>query len=149
MNGFSWVIENEIGGMARPDRRDEAIWGWLAERNVGLVVSLTGTAPDAGTLARFGLDLLHLPIPDFNPPGADAIDEFLAKARFYRHEGKAIVVHCGAGVGRTGTMVACYLVDKGFGADEAVRLVRDARPGSIETQEQEQAIIDLANRLRG
>jgi atypical dual specificity phosphatase len=146
VNGFSWVIENEIGGMARPDPRHEGVWAWLAERNVGLVVSLTGAAPDAGVLARHGLDLLHLPIADFTPPGPGDIEEFIAKARFYRHEGKAVVVHCGAGIGRTGTMIACYLVDRGFGADEAIRLVREARPGSIETVEQEQVIHDLAAR---
>lgn len=149
VNGFSWVIENEIGGMARPDSRNEAIWEWLCARNIGLVVSLTGSAPDPGVLARHGLDLLHLPVPDFTPPGQDAINEFLAKARFYRHEGKAIVVHCGAGIGRTGTMIACYLVDKGFGAAEAIELVRQARPGSIETHEQEQVIHELARRLSG
>ena len=148
MNGFSWVLENEIGGMARPDGRDETIWNWLAERNIGLVVSLTTVAPDAGVLARHGIDVLHLPVPDFTPPSPQAISEFLEKARFYRHDGKAIVVHCGAGVGRTGTMIASYLVDKGLSAEEAIRAVRESRPGSIETVEQEQAIIDLAGRMR-
>jgi atypical dual specificity phosphatase len=148
MNNFSWVIENEIAGMARPDMRSEAIWAWLAERNVGLVVSLTSGAPSADVLARHGLDLLHSPVPDFTPPGAEVIAEFLQKARFYRHEGKAIVVHCGAGIGRTGTLIACYLVDKGYDPEEAIDTVRRARPGSIETSEQEQAVRALAERLR-
>src|SRR5688572_15836237 len=56
MNGFSWVVENQIAGMARPELRSEAVWAWLAERNIGLVVSLTSAAPDAGVLARYGLD---------------------------------------------------------------------------------------------
>ena len=58
-------------------------------------------------------------------------------------------MHCGAGIGRTGTMIACYLVDKGFSAEEAIQLVRQARPGSIETREQEQVIHDLAQRMSG
>jgi atypical dual specificity phosphatase len=148
MNGFSWVIENEIAGMARPDFRSEAIWAWLAERNVGLVVSLTSGAPDSGMLARYGLDALHLPVPDFAPPSQDVISDFLEKARFYRHEGKAIVVHCGAGIGRTGTLIACYLVDKGMDPDEAIDTVRRARPGSIETPEQERAVRTLAERMK-
>lgn len=134
--------------MARPDPRSQAIWQWLADQNIGLVVSLTHATADAGTLASVGLELLHLPIPDFTPPSDAIIDEFLRQARFYRHEGKGIVVHCGAGMGRTGTMLACYLVDKGFPAEEAVAIVRQARPGSIETPEQEQAVFDLGQRMK-
>lgn len=148
MNGFSWVIENEIAGMARPGYGAEQLWEWLADRNVGLVVSLTHDTPDPGVLAKHGLDLAHLPVADFTPPDAETIDEFLEKARFYNHEGKAIVVHCGAGIGRTGTMIACYLVDKGFDPAEAVEIVRRARPGSIETPEQEQAVHALAKRMK-
>jgi atypical dual specificity phosphatase len=147
VNGFSWVIENEIAGMARPDFRAESLWRWLAERNIGLVVSLTGGAPDADLLAQHGIELLHLPVPDFAPPGKEAVDAFLQQARFQRHQGKAVVVHCGAGIGRTGTMIACYLVDKGFAPDEAIRMVRHARPGSIETAEQERVVHELAARL--
>jgi atypical dual specificity phosphatase len=146
VNGFSWVVEGEIAGMARPDFRSEAIWTWLAEQNIGLVVSLTHNAPDQGELAANGLELLHLPVPDFTPPSKETIDDFLKHARFYRHEGKGIVVHCGAGIGRTGTMIACYLVDKGFEPAEAIKLVREARPGSIETIEQERAVFALAER---
>jgi atypical dual specificity phosphatase len=149
MNGFSWVVEGEIGGMARPPRDAHALWRWLADRNVRLVVSLTSGAPDPGELAAAGLDGVHIPIPDFTPPTPEDIDEFLSHARFCRHEGKAVVVHCGAGIGRTGTMIACWLVDQGMAPQKAVATVRRARPGSIETAEQEQAIRDFAARREG
>lgn len=134
--------------MASPAGRDDALWPWLAGQGIGLVVSLTGVAPDGNVLARHGLELLHIPVPDFTPPAPEDIDTFLQHARFQRHEGKAIVVHCGAGIGRTGTMIACYLVGQGMSADQAIALIRKKRPGSIETQEQEEAVRALEARLR-
>jgi len=41
-------------------------------------------------------------------------------------------VHCGAGLGRTGTVLACYLISRGLCAEHAIDRVRDARPGAIE-----------------
>jgi atypical dual specificity phosphatase len=148
VNNFSWVIENEIAGMARPFVRDDGLWKWVAGKGVGLVVSLTGAVPEAGAMAAAGIDSLHIPVEDFAAPTGDDIEKFLQSARFYRHEGKAIVVHCGAGIGRTGTMIACYLVDQGMAPGEAVELVRRKRPGSIETEDQEQAVHALAARRR-
>ena len=41
MNNFSWVVEGEIAGMARPYGRDESLWPWLADKDIALVVCLT------------------------------------------------------------------------------------------------------------
>ena len=55
-------------------------------------------------------------------------------------------VHCGAGLGRTGVIVACYFVAKDMTAKNAVARVRRLRPGSIETEEQEEAVNEFARR---
>jgi atypical dual specificity phosphatase len=51
-----------------------------------------------------------------------------------------VAVQCLAGKGRTGTVLAAYFVRQGLTADEAIRKVRDLRPGSVEVAEQEEAI---------
>jgi protein tyrosine phosphatase len=58
-----------------------------------------------------------------------------------------VAVHCGAGLGRSGTPIAAYLVSQGAAPDDAIALVRARRPGSIETAEQEVAVHEFARRL--
>lgn len=53
-----------------------------------------------------------------------------------------VAVHCLAGLGRTGTMLACYLVATGTPANNAIMRIREWRPGSIETKEQEAVVYE-------
>jgi atypical dual specificity phosphatase len=97
---------------------------------------------------QLGIDSVHLPFADFTAPsqaqleaGVQAISSALAR-------GQRVAVHCGGGLGRTGTLLACYLVfSEGVSADEAMARVRAARPGSIETDDQEQAVRRYAQRF--
>ena len=62
----------------------------------------------------------------------------------------AVGVHCAMGCGRTGTILACYLVAReGYSADDAIIETRKRRRGSIETRRQEQAVRDYERSFRG
>ncbi|MGH7370059.1 MAG: fused DSP-PTPase phosphatase/NAD kinase-like protein, partial [Candidatus Methylomirabilaceae bacterium] len=98
---------------------------------------------DHETVRTFGLRYLHLPVPDYGAPTIQQIDEFLAFVETAEGDG-AVVVHCFAGQGRTGTMLACALVDRGMSAEQAIRIVRTRRWPSIDTPVQEQAIEEFA-----
>jgi ADP-ribosyl-[dinitrogen reductase] hydrolase len=51
--------------------------------------------------------------------------------------GRKVLLHCRGGLGRTGTIAAQLLVELGAPAEDAIVRVREARPGAIETGEQE------------
>jgi atypical dual specificity phosphatase len=141
---FSWVIDGSLAGMARPWVGTDTIEE-LREHGVGAIVSLT-EEPLADELADH-FHYAHIPVPDFHAPSLDQIKFFVETVRDWIRRDMGVAVHCAAGCGRTGTMLACYLVGEGESAREAIRHIRGLRPGSIETDEQERAIRDYAEFL--
>uniref|UniRef100_A0A7N9CQH0 Dual specificity phosphatase 23 n=1 Tax=Macaca fascicularis TaxID=9541 RepID=A0A7N9CQH0_MACFA len=96
-----------------------------------------------------GLTLHRLRIPDFCPPAPDQIDRFVQIVDEANARGEAVGVHCALGFGRTGTMLACYLVkERGLAAGDAIAEIRRLRPGSIETYEQEKAVFQFYQRTK-
>ena len=136
---FSWILPGELAGMARPD----GLPGDLAElRNlgVGALVNLTRRAWRQDVFKDADMKYLHLPVRGFDRPSLEQVDRFVEFCDEQIEQGRGVVAHCLAGRGRTGTMLACYLVHRGMEPDEAIRKVREKRPGSIETGSQEAAI---------
>jgi atypical dual specificity phosphatase len=144
-DNFSFVIEGRLAGMARPGRSIplEDDLAFLRARGIGSIVSMTERPLDERILGAFGLRYLHLPVPDYCAPTIQQIEEFLAFLDEADQNG-AVAVHCYAGQGRTGTMLACALVHLGMSALDAIRFVRAKRPPSIDTLVQEQIIIEFA-----
>jgi len=150
--GLSFVIPGQLAGLARPGgagRHLRAELERLREEGIAALVSLTEEPLSARALEAAGLEALHLPIADFSIPTPEQIDRFVAFAKERIDRSRGVAVHCGAGLGRTGTMLACYLVALGESAAEAIGSVRAIRPGSIETGEQERCVRDYERRRRG
>ncbi|MHC4955518.1 MAG: phosphatase domain-containing protein [Planctomycetota bacterium] len=130
---FSWLVPGRVAGMARP-YADAA--NWLGEQGVTAVVSLTLSPPS--DLGEF--TLLHAPVPDMTPPSLDQLLRIVGFMQQTVEEGGSVAVHCTAGMGRTGTILAAYLVANGSGSGTAIAEVRAQRPGSIETPAQEEVV---------
>ncbi|MDR2392390.1 MAG: dual specificity protein phosphatase family protein [Planctomycetota bacterium] len=144
---FSFVIPGKLAGCARPGGRAGDIRSDLAglvRQGIAALVTLTEEALDPAAVRDVGLDVLHLPVPDFAPPTLEQIARFVAYVDERNRAGGAVAVHCGAGCGRTGTMLACYLASRGKTAGDAIMTVRRERPGSVETPEQELRVREFA-----
>ncbi len=148
-HNFSFVIPGQLAGMARPGTvlPLEADLDRIKREGIDAVVSLTEQGLPAERLEKAGLEWLHLPVPDFSPPTPEQIDRFVAWTREQIARGKAVATHCTAGFGRTGTMLACYLVALGESPEEAIESIRRIRPDSIETPQQEESVRAYAARM--
>ena len=143
---FSWLVPGEIAGMARPTSTISDFEN-LRDDGIDAIVSLTEDPLNQPLIEEFGFEYLHIPIEDLSVPTMEQIEDFVEFAYRMRKEEKSIVVHCGAGIGRTGTILACYLVSKGYSAEESIAEVRWKRPGSIETEEQLEIIYTYERKL--
>jgi hypothetical protein len=71
---------------------------------------------------------LWFPIPDLHAPSLDVVRPLLAEIGRRIDDGGHVLVHCGAGIGRAGTVAVCVLLQRGFTKDEALAHVADHRP---------------------
>ena len=144
---FGWIVEGLLAGMGWPYDLRKAI-AFLKAQGIRILVTLNERSLNRAVLRSEGIEYHHFSIPDFTAPSPEEVDRFVGVVEDAERRGERVAVHCTAGLGRTGTMLACYLVRRGLGAEEAIQQVRRLRIGSIETWEQEEAVRLLEERLK-
>jgi polymorphic toxin system DSP-PTPase phosphatase-like protein len=168
LSRFYWLIDAQLAGCSRPgvsERRraaagrspemedaaslhvalDEDL-AWLREQGIGALLSLTETPLAEGVITRHGLPVLHLPIPDLQAPTPDEFVRALGFIDRQRAERRAVAVHCLAGQGRTGTVLAAFRIRAGLAPEQALRELRAVCPGAVGAEAQEQALHRFAAR---
>ena len=141
---FSWILEGSLAGAQGPTNRRDLIF--FKTQDITAVLRM-----EEQTISGEALEMadLYEPVPDSTAPRIDQLDRMV---RFIEDQIETwehpVVVTCQAGVGRTGTVLASYLVYVGYKAEAAIKLVRELRPGSIETPVQEEAIHSFFDYLK-
>ncbi len=117
-------VSEQLLRSAQPDFED-----LLRLKGMGLrgLVNLREEAIESEFFARqCGLSYLHIPVVDWNLPSDQQVRQFLEFV--FDKEHHPTLVHCAAGVGRTGTFVACYRIAQGMDAREALRISNSESP---------------------
>jgi atypical dual specificity phosphatase len=145
---FSWLIDHEVAGHAEPVNAGDL--DWLRAQGVRSLVRMSEHPKlTAAQIKDQGMEDLHEPVADYTAPSQEQLNrmvEFTAKSVW---EGRPVGVSCGAGLGRTGTVLACYLANRTLGARGIIQEIRRSRPGSVETPSQVKAVKDYVAAFHG
>jgi atypical dual specificity phosphatase len=135
---FHWILPDRLAGMGKPGllRDEDDDLSSIATAGVTLLVSLTERPFPPESLRAYGIQGRHFPIVDMNVPALDRTARLCRALEKHLETGQAAAVHCHAGLGRTGLILASYLVWQHETPDAAIARVRAAIEGAIQTPQQ-------------
>ena len=144
-DNFSWIIEEKLAGSAIPTSKEEI--DWIKQEGVKSIVTIREEPLEDEWIKD--VNYLHVHSNDMGiPEFSDLVNsvDFIHQ-RITNDE--PVMVHCLAGLGRTGTILACYLIKyEDMAADDAIEKVRRERHGSIQSFSQEEIIFRFEKFVR-
>ena len=145
-DNFSWLIEGKLAGSAIPTSKDEI--KWLQEQGVKSIVTIREVPLDDDWVDE--MKYLHVLSDDMGVPSFDDLKNSVEYVYERIQNNEPVMVHCLAGLGRTGTILACYLIKyEKMSAEDAINPVREKRHGSIQSFVQEEMIFQYEKALNG
>ncbi|MEJ2042229.1 MAG: ATP-binding cassette domain-containing protein [Reinekea sp.] len=136
--GFLWLQNGFLAGTAMPGVFFDTEYDLKALQRVGIthLISLMETQPPVELNQTYGITTLWSPIPDMGAPELSQAVELCQYIKEKIDLNCAVAVHCRAGMGRTGTILAAYLIWLGKDAFSALEHVRNIEPGWVQSQQQ-------------
>jgi len=147
--GMHWIIQDKLGSMQKPGllRDLDADLAGLEGLGARTLVTLTQSCLDQDKLAEYGIRTIHFPIVDMSVPDVSHILQLCQQISSGIDSDDVLIVHCKAGLGRTGTVLACTLVYRGASAVDAINTIRLKNANYIQTDEQAEFVSEFERHL--
>lgn len=139
-SGFHWIVPGRLAGCPEPGLSHSIDYDLDLLVRIGVTHLITLTEKDLGqdALARHNLKNIHLPVFDRETPSVAQTYMLLRRMQKLLDEGKVVAVHCKAGIGRTGTVLAAWLIrEGGLSTGSAIERLRAINKLYVQTEMQE------------
>jgi atypical dual specificity phosphatase len=148
--GFLWLKRGYLAGTPLPGVYHDIDYDMKMLNNVGvtMLVTLTTRPVDPDALERNSIKSTWHAIKDMGAPDMELAVTICKEIETFIQQGEILAVHCRAGLGRTGTILAAYLIWEGQSALDALNTVRDVEPRWVQSDEQALFLEEFATYLR-
>ena len=151
---FSWVLDGKLAGSGLPMTYSQFFW--VIKHGIKTIITVREVplpsnwfTDSINNIDRDNVNYLHLRVEDFGSPSIEEIDSTVEYIQHQIDNKRPVMVHCAAGKGRTGTILAAYLLkNENLTAEQAIKKIRNLRPGSIQSNIQEMTISIYENYLK-
>jgi atypical dual specificity phosphatase len=139
---FSWVIKGKLAGSGMPVTYSQFVW--VVTHGIKTIVTVREVPLPSKWFTADNInsvDYFHLKVEDYGAPSIEEMDNTVDFIQRQITNEEPVMVHCAAGRGRTGTILAAYLLkEENLTSDQAIKKIRKIRPGSIQSDRQEMVI---------
>jgi protein tyrosine phosphatase (PTP) superfamily phosphohydrolase (DUF442 family) len=133
---FGWVIPDKLAASARLMTPSQL--AWIAKNGIKSVFTIRESPLEPTWFPTgCGIDYRHIKVENYGAPPVNVLNDAVDYIDIEIDNNKPVIVHCNGGSGRTGTILAAYLMKKeSLTAEESVKKVKEIRGRTIRHQKQ-------------